>query len=102
MSPFSQTSPQLNATGETVKPSELAGDNIPRDGCVQYYCPGHLSRSKETVYSIFQQKAITYLTFSPDGTELLVNMGSEQIYRYDLNRPREPMVSNLRVLLRGC
>lgn len=98
--PFSQ----LNATGETVKPSELdGGDNIPRDGCVQYYCPGHLSRSKEPVYSIFQQKAITYLTFSPDGTELLVNMGSEQIYRFDLNRPREPMVSRLKVMIyKGC
>lgn len=86
---------KLHATGETPKPSELDGDNIPRDGCVQYYCPGHLSRNKEQVFLVFQQKAITYLTFSPDGTELLVNMGSEQIYRYELNRPREPMFLQL-------
>lgn len=86
---------KLNTNGETVKPNEPNGDNIPRDGCVQYYCPGHLSRNKEPVYSIFHQKAITYLTFSPDGNELLVNMGSEQIYLYDLNRPREPMFLQL-------
>lgn len=73
-----------------AKPNEHDTDNVPREGCVQYYCPGHLSRNKGTVYSIFNQKAITYLTFSPDGSELLVNMASEQIYLYDLNRPREP------------
>lgn len=60
-------------------------DNVPREGCVQYYCPGHLINK-----DILNQKAITYLTFSPDGSELLVNMASEQIYLYDLNHPREP------------
>lgn len=78
-----------------AKPNEHDTDNVPREGCVQYYCPGHLSRNKGTVYSIFNQKAITYLTFSPDGSELLVNMASEQIYLYDLNRPREPTVQQL-------
>ncbi|XP_055637700.1 WD and tetratricopeptide repeats protein 1 isoform X2 [Toxorhynchites rutilus septentrionalis] len=73
-----------------LKLNENHTDNTPRDGCVQYYCPGHLSRNEETVYSIFNQKAITYLSFSPDGGELLVNMGSEQIYLYDLNHPKEP------------
>lgn len=82
-------------TNVEVKPNENNSDNIPRDGCVQYYCPGHLSRNKDAVYSIFNQKAITYLTFSPDGNELLVNMGSEQIYLYDLNRPKEPMFFQL-------
>lgn len=38
-------------------------------------------------------KTITNLTFSPDGTELLVNMGGEQIYLYDVNDARPPVVS---------
>lgn len=38
-------------------------------------------------------KTITHLTFSPDGTELLVNMGGEQIYLYDINGARPPVVS---------
>lgn len=37
-------------------------------------------------------KAITHLAFSADGTELLVNMGAEQIYLYDLKNAREPVV----------
>ncbi|XP_058840274.1 WD and tetratricopeptide repeats protein 1 [Topomyia yanbarensis] len=83
------------STNVELKPNENNTDNVPRDGCVQYYCPGHLSRNKDTVYSIFNQKAVTYLTFSPDGGELLVNMGSEQIYLYDLARPKEPMFLQL-------
>ncbi|XP_055548241.1 WD and tetratricopeptide repeats protein 1 [Wyeomyia smithii] len=78
-----------------LKPNASNTDNVPRDGCVQYYCPGHLRKNKDTVYSFLNQKAITYLTFSPDGGELLVNMGSEQIYLYDLNRPKEPMFLQL-------
>lgn len=38
-------------------------------------------------------KTITHLTFSPDGTELLVNMGGEQIYLYDINGARPAVVS---------
>lgn len=59
-------------------------DLIPRQ-CVTYFCPGHLRKYPEN-----SCKAITYLTFSPDGKELLVNMGAEQIYLYDLNKSREP------------
>lgn len=29
------------------------------------------------------------MTFSPDGRELLVNMGGEQIYLFDVNRNRK-------------
>lgn len=32
------------------------------------------------------------MTFSPDGCELLVNMGSEQIYLYDLLNAEQPVV----------
>lgn len=32
--------------------------------------------------------AATYVTFSPDGRELLVNLGGEQIYLFDVNRKR--------------
>lgn len=37
-------------------------------------------------------KTITYLTFSPDGTELLVNMGAEQLYLYNIDNAKEPEV----------
>lgn len=65
-------------------------DNIPVIG-VQYYSPGQFAL-KTDPYSLLY-KTITHLSFSPNGTELLVNMGTEQIYLYDLNDPRQPLVS---------
>lgn len=35
----------------------------------------------------FRAYASTYLSFSPDGNELLANLGSEQIYLFDVLRP---------------
>lgn len=78
---------QLN--GEGVDDSRSI-DNL-TENCVTYYCPGHLNK-KTQQHSSRATKTITYLTFSPDGNELLVNMGSEQIYLYDLNNAEEPKV----------
>lgn len=65
-------------------------DNLSKD-CVTYYCPGHLNKFKDRK-AHYTTKTITYLTFSPDGSELLVNMGSEHIYLYDLYNAQEPVV----------
>ncbi|XP_051158774.1 WD and tetratricopeptide repeats protein 1 [Leptopilina boulardi] len=55
-------------------------------GCVQYFIAGHLkSRQREHVRSL----STTYLTFSNDGNELLVNMGGEQIYLFDINERKK-------------
>lgn len=68
-------------------------DNLSRE-CVTYFCPGHLNKFKDRKTS-FTSKTITYLTFSPDGCELLVNMGSEQIYLYDLLNAEQPVVRTI-------
>ena len=82
--------------GDTVSVTNLI-DNIPKDGCVQYFCPGHLGSKYQAASQLgemYQYKAVTYLTFSPDGTELLANMGTEHIYLYDITRSRNPLVSS--------
>ncbi|XP_063621870.1 WD and tetratricopeptide repeats protein 1 isoform X2 [Cydia splendana] len=69
-----------------------AGDpdmNIPR-AAVTYYAPGHLSI--EPNEHNFPKKATTYVAFSHDGNELLVNLGSEQIYLFDINQGRRPVL----------
>lgn len=71
-------------------------DNLSRN-CVTYYCPGHLNRFKDRKLC-YTTKTITYLTFSPDGCELLVNMGSEQIYLYDLNNAQQPVVRHIEII----
>lgn len=62
------------------------------ENCVTYFCPGHLNRFNDRKVD-FSSKAITYLTFSPNGQELLVNMGAELIYLYDINHAKRPVVS---------
>ncbi|CAG9132602.1 unnamed protein product [Plutella xylostella] len=64
-------------------------NNIPR-AAVQYYAPGHLSL--EPNEHTFPKKATTYIAFSDDGNELLVNLGSEQVYMFDINAARRPIL----------
>ncbi|KAK3786734.1 hypothetical protein RRG08_000942 [Elysia crispata] len=54
-------------------------------GCAQYYIAGHLPRKQMDYKKRYRTLASTYVTFGPDGTELLVNLGGEQIYLYDVN-----------------
>uniref|UniRef100_A0A2C9JP84 Uncharacterized protein n=1 Tax=Biomphalaria glabrata TaxID=6526 RepID=A0A2C9JP84_BIOGL len=42
--------------------------------------------------------ASTYLTFGPDGSELLVNLGGEQIYLFDVNRKLRPRRFDISIL----
>uniref|UniRef100_A0A336M5V5 CSON010588 protein n=1 Tax=Culicoides sonorensis TaxID=179676 RepID=A0A336M5V5_CULSO len=55
-------------------------DSIPQEGCVTYFAPGHLQKPS----------CATYIAFSPNGQELLVNIGSEQIYLYDIYSTKQP------------
>ena len=50
---------------------------------------GHLPQKQQDYRKKFRTLASTYLTFSPDGNELLVNLGGEQIYLFDINRPHQ-------------
>lgn len=64
-------------------------DNLPH-GCVQYYVAGHLPVKQQDYRKKYRNLASTYLTFSADGNELLVNLGGEQIYLFDINNRRKP------------
>ncbi|XP_026748747.1 WD and tetratricopeptide repeats protein 1 isoform X2 [Galleria mellonella] len=63
--------------------------NVPRSA-VHYFAPGHLSM--EPNEHTFPKKATTYVAFSHDGNELLVNLGSEQVYLFDINSARRPVL----------
>lgn len=69
--------------------SENQVDNWKKD-VVRYYSPGHLQASKEPY-----NKTITFVSFSPDGRELLVNYGAEQIYLFDIDKSESPVYLNL-------
>lgn len=78
---------------QIIGSDEDKSDNVPKD-CVTYFCPGQFKKHIRSNAQI-HHKAITYVAFSPDGTELLVNMGTEQIYLYDLNGAKEPVFFEL-------
>lgn len=66
----------------------------PQDpNCVQYYAPGHLAR--DSGGDISYKLAATYIAFNSAGSEMLVNMGGEQIYLFDVDNPRS--IHDLRV-----
>ncbi|XP_064474167.1 WD and tetratricopeptide repeats protein 1-like [Ornithodoros turicata] len=79
-----------------IKTSKLArqgtitdpdNDNLP-PGCVTYFAAGHLPLKYPK--KCFRTLASTYVAFSPDGSELLANLGGEQIYLFNINQPRQP------------
>lgn len=69
---------------DRASPSEFG---LPH-GCVDYYIAGHIPQKKDDYKKKLRALAATYVTFSPDGTELLVNLGGEQIYLFDVNSKR--------------
>lgn len=62
-------------------------DNLP-PGCVTYFAAGHLPLKYPK--KRFRTLASTYVAFGPDGSELLANLGGEQIYLFNINQPRRP------------
>lgn len=61
--------------------------------CVQYYAPGHLAIENYDNNSF--KLATTYISFNSAGTEMLANIGGEQIYLYDVNSSRS--ISEMKV-----
>ncbi|XP_048414032.1 WD and tetratricopeptide repeats protein 1 [Stegostoma tigrinum] len=60
------------------------------DGAVQYYVAGHLPVKQPDYNNRLRVLVATYVAFNPDGTELLVNMGGEQVYLFDLTNKQKP------------
>ena len=69
-------------------------------GCAKYFVAGHIPKRADR--RRFRSCASTYLAFSPDGSELLVNLGGEQIYLFDiLNTNNKPMAFDLSIAKNG-
>jgi len=52
-------------------------------GAVAYFVPGHLPGVEAAFHRRLRPLTSTYITYNKDGTELLCNLGGEQIYLYD-------------------
>ncbi|CAH1402550.1 unnamed protein product [Nezara viridula] len=74
--------------------STLSEDNLPQ-GCVQYFVPGHIPCRRDLTEREMRQYSATYVTFGPNGTDLLVNLGSEQIYLFDITKKSRSLLIKL-------
>ncbi|XP_054271987.1 WD and tetratricopeptide repeats protein 1-like isoform X1 [Macrosteles quadrilineatus] len=75
------------------QPLELE-DNLPRE-CVQYFVAGHIPVKQKDLQKKFRNLAATYVTFGSKGTDLLLNLGGEQIYLFDITRKQKPKAFDL-------
>lgn len=83
-----ETAPTLGEWARLSPETAGKGDpdnNIPIPGA-QYFIPGHL---RSITRDALKSYAVTNVTFSSDGNELLVNMAGEQIYLFDINKDEE-------------
>ncbi|EDV25014.1 uncharacterized protein TRIADDRAFT_25382, partial [Trichoplax adhaerens] len=69
------------STSETVK------------GYIRSFTAGHLNKQGSGIrYNIVQRPVtVTYTTFSPNGQELLANLGGEQVYLFDVFQEVRPL-----------
>uniref|UniRef100_A0A8C4QMH6 WD and tetratricopeptide repeats 1 n=1 Tax=Eptatretus burgeri TaxID=7764 RepID=A0A8C4QMH6_EPTBU len=79
---------RLNSPGGSQYPDTVC--SLLPESAIQYFIAGHLPSKQSDYQRRFRTLAATYVTFSPDGTELLVNMGGEQIYLFDLYGRQRP------------
>lgn len=70
----------------SFNPSKRTPPQPPTTDCVQYYAPGHLVYENAEINSI--KLSVTYIAFNQEGSEMLVNIGGEQIYLFDVNHSR--------------
>ncbi len=52
-------------------------------GAVAYFVPGHLPGSEVKFHRRLRPLASTYIAYNLAGTELVCNLGGEQVYLYD-------------------
>lgn len=78
-----------NGRSSSSSSSDSQHDNLSK-GCVQYFAPGHLQTVNDN-----SSKTVTFVTFSPDGNDLLVNYGAEQIYLFNIDKAETPVYLNL-------
>lgn len=70
------------------------------DESCSYFAPGHIQYKQNEYRRQLRNLCVTHVTFNPRGNELLVNIGGEQIYLFDIHNKVEPM--SLEPLQHSC
>ena len=60
-------------------------------GCVSHFSPGHIFHKQREYALRLQYLCLTSVAFSARGDEILVNMGGEQVYLFDIHNQRQAL-----------
>ena len=72
-------------------------------GCVAYFTPGHLQAGVGRARAAKHRNYVTtHVSFSPNGEEMLQNLGGENIFMYNINNGRKPLVFSMDDLSHSC
>ncbi len=82
-SSFTRTGASINNTSTSRALQEYSLENY-QDTPLTIYTPGHLPSRIAEYQKRMKTLSITFLAFNQDGNELLVNLGGEQLYLFDL------------------
>ena len=68
--------------------------SAPLEHCARYFVAGHLPSRVQDFHRENRTLHATYVTFSPDGNELLANLGGEQIYLFDMLEHKHRLIES--------
>ena len=68
--------------------------SAPLEKCSRYFVAGHLPSRVKEFHKENRSLHATYVTFSPDGNDLLVNLGGEQIYLFNLLEEKKRLMES--------
>jgi len=101
------TMENLTNIEKRMRLNECAGkgdDTAP--GAVQYFVPGHLPGVESKLRSVLRPLAVTYLAYSANGADLVVNVGGEHVYCYDkfslYSGASEPSMMETLAVIENC
>lgn len=86
---------RMGASWRTPAPEPDDSGELP-PGCVQYFVAGHLPVKDTDRKRRYRSLVSTYVTFSPSGKEILVNLGGEQVYLFDIYNGMGPKTFDMK------
>ena len=73
----------LSKKNDEISSNKNASTELAR-GCVRYFSPGHLKPEPAKSDQANKLYVTTYANFSPNGEEIIQNLGGEHVYIYNL------------------
>uniref|UniRef100_A0A1B6D964 WD and tetratricopeptide repeats protein 1 n=1 Tax=Clastoptera arizonana TaxID=38151 RepID=A0A1B6D964_9HEMI len=85
---INKQSENVNLSRRSSLTEDTDFENNLSEGCVEYYVPGNLN--EHIKHKKFRTLTATYITFNSNGIDLLLNLGGDLVYLFDITKKRPP------------